>query len=48
MRQRKIVRRFFKKLVKDGYLTAFGKKYRLSQEGLKIASALLHEGGTFV
>ena len=48
MRQRKTVRRFVKRLVKEGYLIEAGKKYRLSEEGLKIASRLLHEGGTFV
>jgi predicted transcriptional regulator len=49
MRQRKTVRRFVKKLVKEGYLIeSSGKNYRLSEEGLKIATRLLHEGGTFV
>jgi predicted transcriptional regulator len=49
MRQRKTVRRFVKKLVKEGYLIEFsGKNYKLSEEGLKIASRLLYEGGTFV
>jgi predicted transcriptional regulator len=49
MRQRKTVRRFIKKLVKDGYLIeSSNKNYRLSEEGLKIASRLLYEGGTFV
>jgi predicted transcriptional regulator len=49
MRQRKMVRRFMKKLVKEGYLVeCSGKNYKLSEEGLKIASRLLYEGGTFV
>jgi len=49
MRQRKNVRRFLKKLVKDGYLVESPPKtYRLSEEGFKIASKLLYEGGTFV
>ncbi|MEM5836200.1 MAG: hypothetical protein QXR09_00925 [Candidatus Aenigmatarchaeota archaeon] len=49
MRQRKTVRRFFKKLVKEGYIIeSTNKNYKLSEEGLKIASRLLYEGGTFV
>lgn len=48
MRQRKNIRRFFKKLVKEGYLIESRGKVRLSPDGLKIASKLLHEGGTFV
>lgn len=48
MRQRKTVRRFFKKLVKEGYLVEAQGKFKLSQKGLEIASKLLHEGGTFV
>jgi predicted transcriptional regulator len=49
MRQRKTVRRFIKKLVKGGYLIEPSEKnYRLSDEGLRIASRLLYEGGTFV
>jgi hypothetical protein len=50
MRQRKNVRRFFKKLVKEGYLIKNPKDsgVRLSQNGLKIASSLLHEGATFI
>jgi predicted transcriptional regulator len=48
MRQRKTVRRFLGKLIKEGYLRESGKNYRLSEEGLRIASSLLHEGGTFV
>jgi len=50
MRQRKNVRRFFKKLVREGYLIKKPKdnNVRLSQEGLKIASNLLHEGATFI
>ncbi|MCS7106273.1 MAG: hypothetical protein NZ942_03085 [Candidatus Aenigmarchaeota archaeon] len=49
MRQRKNVRRFLKKLVKEGYLIESpSKNYRLSGEGFKIASKLLYEGGTFV
>ncbi|MEM5766396.1 MAG: hypothetical protein QXD43_04105 [Candidatus Aenigmatarchaeota archaeon] len=48
MRQRKTVRRFVKKLVKERYLISSDKNYKLSEEGLKIASKLLYEGGTFV
>jgi predicted transcriptional regulator len=49
MRQRKTVRRFVKKLVKEGYLIeSSNKNYKLSEEGLKIATKLLYEGGTFV
>lgn len=48
MRQRKTVRRFFKKLVKEGYLLETDGKFKISEEGLKIASRLLYEGGTFV
>jgi len=50
MRQRKNVRRYFKKLVKDGNLikSASTNSYRLSPEGIKFASGLLYEGATFV
>jgi len=50
MRQRKTVRRFFQRLVKDECLTKSkdGKTFRLSIEGLKIASNLLYGGATFV
>lgn len=50
MRQRKTVRRFFKRLVDDGYLIkdSAGKNYRLSPKGLKNASNYLHRGATFV
>ncbi|MEM5852835.1 MAG: hypothetical protein QXS37_02910 [Candidatus Aenigmatarchaeota archaeon] len=48
MRQRKTVRRFFKKLVKEGYLVEMDGKFKMSEEGLKLASKLLYEGGTFV
>ncbi|MEM5829175.1 MAG: hypothetical protein QW040_01015 [Candidatus Aenigmatarchaeota archaeon] len=48
MRQRKTVRRFIKKLVNERYLVESGKNYKLSEEGLNVASKLLYEGGTFV
>lgn len=49
MRQRKNVRRFLKKLVKDGYLMESSpRSYKFSEEGFKMASKLLYEGGTFV
>jgi len=48
MRQRKTVRRFFKRVVKEGYLVKSGGNYRLSAEGLKVASSFLYGGGTFV
>jgi len=50
MRQRKTVRRFFKRLVDDGYVikSPAGDSFRLLPEGLKIASRLLYEGATFV
>ena len=48
MRQRKNVRRFFRKLVKDGYILEVEGKFKLSEEGLKTSSRLLYEGGTFV
>ncbi|MEM7821725.1 MAG: hypothetical protein QXX38_02865 [Candidatus Aenigmatarchaeota archaeon] len=48
MRQRKNVRRFIKKLVKERYLIESDKNYKISEEGLKVASGLLHKGGTFV
>lgn len=48
MRQRKTVRRFFKRLVEDEYLIKTDSNYRLSSKGLKISSSLLYEGATFV
>jgi hypothetical protein len=48
MRQRKTVRRFFKRLVKEGYLVKLDDNFRLSSEGLRTASRLLYEGATFV
>jgi len=50
MRQRKTVRRFFERLLDDGYVikNPAGNSFKLSSEGLKLASRSLHEGATFV
>lgn len=47
-RQRKMVKLYFSKLVKGGYLTKHpvGDKYTLTEKGIKVVKKLLVEGAT--